>query len=332
MKPKGVSVIICCYNAAQRITPVLEALQRQRFTAAPSAWEVIVIDNASSDETANVSAEVWKRNPVTAFKTVREDRPGLMYARKRGISEAAFDIVSFIDDDNRVEDRWVEKLIEVFSSDESIGACGGSSKAVFEDECPGWFAQFENNYAVGRQMEKSGFIDAHKGYLWGAGLSFRKSLWQELQQRGFKNLTVGREGKNITAGEDSELCYAFRLLGYKLYYRDDLSLEHYMPQTRMNFSYLLKMATGFGQAYARLNCYRVLLYPGFALHPWWYEWAATVKNQLRLTIRSLFAPGKKEKRDIAFRKAYNEGYARQVWRDKSGRDRSLDLLKKIFAK
>jgi len=332
MKPDGVSIIICCYNAARRITPVLEALQCQQFSDSKPLWEVIVVDNASSDDTSKVAAEVWQKNPVTLFKVVKEPEPGLMFARKCGLNEAAFEIVSFIDDDNYVERYWVEKLVEVFSSDETIGACGGSSNAVFEKEAPEWFAEFENNFAVGKQMDKSGFIDEYKGFLWGAGLSFRKSLWIELQQRGFQNLTVGRQGKNISAGEDSELCYAFRLLGYKLFYRDDLTLQHFMPQARMQFSYLLQMAAGFGKSYARLNCYRVLLYPGFVLKPWWYEWGASIKKQFQLSLHSFFISDKQKKRGIAFRKAYNKGYAKQVWEDKSARDKNLKLIKTIFGK
>ena len=91
--------------------------------------------------------------------------------------------------------------MEVFKSDEMIGACGGSSIAVFEKVKPDWFPLFENGFAVGKQANESGYVHDTKGFLWGAGLSFRRSLWIEPKNRGFKNLTLGRQGKNITAGK-----------------------------------------------------------------------------------------------------------------------------------
>lgn len=330
MKPDGISIIICGYNAEKRIVPALEALLEQKFSKEKISWEVIVVDNASSDNTSGISKEAWNKNPVTTIKIVKEVTQGLMYAREKGLSVAAFDIVSFIDDDNRVEPYWIEKVYEIFAKEENIGACGGRSEPVFENSQPEWFSSYQNSFAVGRQSENSGVIDNAKGFLWGAGLSFRKSLWFQLKEMGFQNLTIGREGKNINAGEDTELCFAIRLLGYKLYYRDDLLLNHYMPQSRMNFEYLEKMATGFGKAYARLNCYRVLLYPGtFVLHAWWYEWLAARKKILLDSLSLLFTKNITVARNLKFNRAYNKGYAAQVWKDKS-LAKIISRLKKIF--
>jgi glycosyltransferase involved in cell wall biosynthesis len=329
MHISSISIIICCYNAASRITPVLHALQKQKMKNL-LPWEVVVVDNTSTDNTAIIARQTWDLNPVTEFRVVTENRPGLMNARQAGLKAAKFNIVSFIDDDNWVEERWIEKVHEVFSSDQSIGACGGRSIPVFEKNCPDWFHFYENNFAVGRQMERSGYIDEETGFLWGAGLSFRKSLWEELQIRGFVNLTIGRQGKNITAGEDSELCYAFRLLGYRLYYRDDLFLKHYMPEGRMQFSYLERMTIGFGKANARLNAYRILLEPNFQLHRWWYEWLVAVKNVFVLLPLVLITSNKVKKWEKRILRAYNRGYAIQVWSDKSEINVMIAGVKKIF--
>jgi glycosyltransferase involved in cell wall biosynthesis len=316
--PEGISVIICCYNSSARITPTLVALQNQQLKKGQISWEVILVDNASADNTAQIAAEVWRNNPVTEIKILREDKPGLMEARRRGLEQAAFDIVSFIDDDNWVEPEWVQKVAEVFSINKKIGACGGKSEAIFEKTKPGWFDTYENSFAVGAQADQSGIIDNKKGFLWGAGLSFRKQLWQQLQQRGFKNLTLGREGMKITAGEDTEICYAIRLLGYHIYYRHDLTLKHFMPENRMNSNYLKKMFEGFGKAYARLNCYRAILNKqNFELHPWWYEWIVAQKNVIRINLQSFFLINEEKKLKAGTQKAYNKGYAAQVWKDKS---------------
>jgi glycosyltransferase involved in cell wall biosynthesis len=330
MKPDGISIIICAYNAAARIEKTLEALQRQQFNQTIN-WEVIVIDNASTDNTAEIAETTWRRSPLTGIRIVREDQPGLMYARHCGLKAAAYEIVSFIDDDNWVEQQWVEKIYNIFSADEKTGACGGKIEAVFEKGEPDWFGLFENSFAVGSQAASAGYVDDAKGFLWGAGLSFRKSLWTTLQQRGFKNLTVGRQGKSITAGEDTELCYAFRLLGYKLYYSPDLLLKHFMPESRMQFSYLEKMCEGFGKSFVRLNCYRELLYPRtFELKPWWHEWLATRKKIISMKIKNTLTRDKTAQWKLKAELAYWQGYARQVWDDKNQLRENVTALKKIF--
>lgn len=331
LKPDGITIIICGYNAANRIEPTLRALQQQQFSGENISWEVLLVDNASTDNTAKVAADIWEENPVTRLKIVREEKPGLMNARHKGLATANYDIVSFIDDDNWVEEKWVVKVFNVFCYDEKIGACGGSSEAVFENVTPAWFSEYENNFAVGRQANESGFIENKKGFLWGAGLSFRKSLWTQLEERGFKNLTTGREGKNIYAGEDTELCYAFRLLGYRLYYKEDLTLKHFMPAGRMNFSYFEKMNVGFGKANARLNCYRVLLNSGnFKLRPWWYEWAVAIKQVLKYTFTILFTSNERKKNNAKVNRAYWKGYASQMMQDRGRLKSMIEEIRKVF--
>ena len=331
MQPEGVSIIICGYNAANRIQPTLNALQQQQFSREKINWEVIIIDNASTDNTSLVASEVWKKNFVTAFRIVREEKPGLMHARHKGLSEAKYEIVSFIDDDNWVEPFWVEKVVSVFSIDKNIGACGGSSEAVFETVQPDWFSTYENSFAVGKQAEATGYIENKKGYLWGAGLSIRKSLWQELLKHGFKNLTIGRDGKNVTAGEDTELCFAFRLLGYRLYYRQDLTLKHYMPLARMNFSYFKKMIIGFGKTNVRLNCYRLLLYPeSFKFREWWYEGLVAIKSILKLSVAIIFISDQQAKLKAKVNRVYWIGYALQVMKDRKQLKSMTVEIKKVF--
>lgn len=310
----GLSIIICCYNARERIIPALEALQKQVDPGFP--WELVIVDNASTDGTGDIALQTWAKNPVAPINVVREEKPGLIHARHKGLETARYEILSFIDDDNWVEDHWVIKVMEVFNQDPAIAACGGQAVGYFEKNEPAWFARYSRSFAVGKQRESSGYVEKERGFLWGAGLSLRKSLWIRLRGTGYQNLTVGRQGKSMMAGEDSELCFAFRLMGYRLYYRDDLLLQHYMPDGRMRFPYLLAMTYGFGLAQARLNCYRVLLDPGFKFHSWWYEWLAAQKKKLGISAR-LLSPGKKEKEELQVERAFFSGYARQLWRDKN---------------
>lgn len=315
--PDGVSVIICGYNAAGRIRPTLKALQEQEFRDTGISWEVILVDNASTDQTAETALSKWNEAPVTDFRVIREENPGLMHARKKGLAEARYGIISFIDDDNWVEKHWVEKVFSVFTENNNIGACGGRSEPVFEKEMPDWFPSFEKSFAVGKQLDKNGIIEGPLHTLWGAGLSFRKQIWTELQRKGFSTLTIGRQGKKLSGGEDTELCYAIRLLGFSLFYSDDLVLKHYMPEARLNLDYMKKMYMGFGAANVRLNLYRVFLSPDvFRLYSWWYEFLVALKNIMKCLLKSKFSGNRIKKWEFILQQAYWRGYAVQMWKDR----------------
>jgi len=327
----GVSIVICCFNSSKRIVETLRYLQKQNLNNSIS-WEVIVVDNASIDNTSSTALKIWKENPVTKFRIVSEENPGLMNARYKGYIEAKYEIVSFIDDDNWVESRWIEKVYSIFLQDKNIGACGGKVEAAFENEMPDWFEEFANSFAVGKQSDQTGYIENKKGFLWGAGLTIRKSLWQELESRNFKNLTLDREGYSLSAGGDTELCYAFRLLGYRIYYRDDLLMKHYIPSNRLNINYLSKIHEGFGRAYGRLNCYRVLLdKTKFKLYPWWYEWVSAKRKIISFSLLQIFVFNKKKKIKIASLKSYLKGYAEMVWLDKNSIRENINTLRKMFS-
>jgi GT2 family glycosyltransferase len=168
-------------------------------------------------------------------------------------------LVSFVDDDNWVCPDWVLRVAEVMSSHPNVGACGGKIEPAFEIAPPAWFDRFKGNYAIGAQAEAGGDVTDDRGYLWGAGLTIRKSAYQGLLARGFSSILTGREGGNLAAGEDAELCLAFRLAGWRLWYDPCLRLVHYVPAARLKWSYLCRIVRGFGSSSVGLDRYRQLL-------------------------------------------------------------------------
>jgi len=209
------------------------------------------VDNASSDRTGSVARECWTL-PGVELRVVNEASPGISHARRRGFEDARFEIISFVDDDNWVEEEWIQKVYDTMYSDEDIGIMGGAGKAKFEGTEPAWFSSNERSYAVGLQGESSG---ERTTSLYGAGLNIRKSTWDNLWENGFKFQLTGRKGNLISSGEDSELCLAVILSGQKLYYRSDLTFYHVMPSGRLTWEYLAKLTGSFGRSDAILMAY-----------------------------------------------------------------------------
>jgi glycosyltransferase involved in cell wall biosynthesis len=248
----GVSVVICCYNSAGIIEETLDYLQRQETNV---KWEVVLVNNASTDQTTRVSLKKWGLNPVTNLEIVNEKEPGLAHARKAGIDKAQYDIISFVDDDNFVPTNWVNEVAEVFKNSE-VGILGVTAIGSFDNSPPQWYENHKHAFATGELYDFSGDV-SQIGGVYGAGMSIRKKIYAELGAKKWQPLLTGRIGKLQMGGEDSEICLAAKLIGYKVFYAKDLVIQHYIKKDRITEERLVNMTIGFGFADLFLLPYEV---------------------------------------------------------------------------
>lgn len=265
--PAGVSVVICCHNSAKRLPQTLAHLAAQQLDSSVS-WEVIVVDNASTDDTARVARESWPSSSAAPLRVVHEPQLGLNYARSLGFSESRYEFVCLVDDDNWVSPEWVQTVFEVMSEHADVGACGGFIEEACETDPPWWFERYKSCYAPGAQGQEEGGDVTWRGFLMGAGLTVRKSAWDQLINNGFNFLLVDRQGTALSAGGDHELCLAVCLAGWKLWYEPRLRLRHFLPSDRLQWSLLRRQCQGAGMCEAGLDPYRFILSDNGALSPW----------------------------------------------------------------
>jgi len=254
---KGVSVIICCYNSAKLLPVTLEYMSRQK-TKNYVDWEVVVVNNNSSDNTSEVAAEEWRKYPECKgqLRIVNQPVPGLSAAREKGIETSKYEYMVFCDDDNWLQENFVQNVVSVMRSNPEIGIAGSETQEVCEVEPPEWFHKWKNwSYAVGEQFERAGDITWSRGFVWGAGMVLRREALNQLYNEGFKSLLTDRKGKELASGGDTELCYALRLAGWRIWYAPDLKLKHYMTAPRLKWDYFLKLWKGFGVSTAGLDTY-----------------------------------------------------------------------------
>lgn len=256
----GISVIICCHNSSSRLPETLRHLAKQKLAGSLS-WEVLVIDNGSTDNTSLVAQQEWANYKLpVSIKIIREDKPGLSAARERGIKESGFEYLVFCDDDNWLQQDYVQNAWSVLNANPSIAAIGGTNYAVFEhNPPPDWFSYFAHGYAVGHQG--SGELEILEGdkYIVGAGMSFRKSAYTTVKEKGFNFYLTDRIGKKVVGGGDVELCYLFKLAGFKIAFSNKLSLQHYMPAGRITKKYLVNMWRQYPQSFLVFEGYRYFL-------------------------------------------------------------------------
>jgi glycosyltransferase involved in cell wall biosynthesis len=250
---KGISVIICCYNSSKRLMATLLALSRQEFSLSIQ-WELIIVDNASTDDTAKFADRCWSNLQTgVPLKIIHEPKPGLNYARKRGISEAIHPYLIFCDDDNHLMPGYLQGMYQNLNSNPDVAACGGRGIPLFETSKPDWFDQYEEAFATGSQQ-----ISSENGKvtnLYGAGLGIKKAVLEEIQSCGFKPVMVGRTGKKLSSADDTELTYAIVIRGFRLMYDDKLCFYHFLTEGRLKKSYIENLMVNFGHDGPLRNLY-----------------------------------------------------------------------------
>ena len=255
---KGVSVIVCCYNSSSRIERTLYHLANQVATI---DWEVILVDNASTDDTSSIARHAWRATGRTdiPFSIVNEPIAGLTYARQKGVEAARYPTLVFCDDDNWLDETYISEAHRILSEHPSIGALGGIGIPQGEIQLPEWFDKYKFGYACYRQADCDGELTDPLATLFGAGMVVRKSALILLQRKEFEPFLSDRKGSALTAGGDTELCFALRMIGYKLWFSSRLTFRHYIPAARLTADYLYKLNKSLSYCSVFLIVYRYVL-------------------------------------------------------------------------
>lgn len=283
---KGISVLVCTYNGATRLPETLRHLALQSVRHEIS-WEIIVVDNASTDNTFEVVSTEWAKYglPDINFTLVKESKPGKIHALETGVQLVKYAYFIHCDDDNWLSEDYVQITYDLLESNPDIGAVGGQSIAITDSGMlPDWFETYKEGYAVGEQSTVSGDITS-RGFLFGASIGTRSELYKEIY-RNFPSFLVGRQGALLSSGEDSEYCQRLILRDYRLYYDSRLIFHHYIPEERLQVSYRNRLFAGFEDANAILVEY-------YLINKIRHKLKLNTSNRLRLLIispiRILFA-------------------------------------------
>ena len=250
----GISIIICTYNGKQKLEETLLAILKLNATF---SWELLVVDNASTDGTAAFTSSLLSDSAID-FRILHEAEPGLIKARLCGLRASKYDVLLYCDDDNTLDINYMQIGYDLMKSNPIIGALGGCGTPVFENKKPDWFDTYGHSFAVGSQAANDGPMPEYPAELYGAGAFFRKDVLLQFLNKGFKSGLSGRTGNNLVSGEDVEWCYLIQLAGYQIWYDHRLVFTHSMPQGRMNWEYYLRLKQGIASGTGQLLPYSCL--------------------------------------------------------------------------
>jgi glycosyltransferase involved in cell wall biosynthesis len=237
------SVIIGTYNRANLLQICLDALCRQ--TLEPAAYEIVVVDNNSTDETDHL---VFKYiGGRVSVRYVFEKSQGFSFARNRGYREAKGLYLVFNDDDTKAPPEYlsnVSKAIEKHAPD----ILGGPVYPFYTTARPFWFRDV---YEIRKYEHKSGFSSRCR--VSGGNFIVKKSLLPNL---GLFDVEIGMKGNHIGLGGEAKVLNTYRLKTpedkQKVYYALDCHVLHHVPAHKMRIGYMMKRSYLSGRMHVRL--------------------------------------------------------------------------------
>lgn len=161
-----VSLVIPAYNEEHHLKVCLEAVATQ--TVVP--FEVIVVDNGSTDATAVIARS------FPFVKLITERRQGVVFARDAGFDAASGDIIGRIDSDTVLPATWISDVVRLFQNSEyaAISGCIQYHDVALKGVADGVDAFFRRRLA--RQLRRSNTV-----FLQGANLAIRRTAWQKVR-------------------------------------------------------------------------------------------------------------------------------------------------------
>ncbi|WP_254174589.1 hormogonium polysaccharide biosynthesis glycosyltransferase HpsE [Planktothrix pseudagardhii] len=248
-----ITVAIPTYNGATRLPAVLEKLRSQTGTEHIN-WEIIIIDNNSTDNTADlikIYQKGWLR--TVPLRYYLETQKGAAFARKKAIHQSKSTWIGFLDDDTIPALDWVEKAYKFSEAHPKAGAFGSQIHGVYEVEPPANFSRISSFFAITERGEKPHIYQPQMKMLPpSAGLVVRRQAWLENVPE--KPFLTGRSSESILNSEDLEVVMYIQNTGWEIWYNSEMHLYHQIPKQRLERDYLLYLmrSTGLARHYIRM--------------------------------------------------------------------------------
>ena len=242
-----ISIIICTYNRAQMLNDTLASWHK--VDKSNINVELIVIDNNSSDATADV-VKAYQNSNNLAVAYFYESNIGLSFARNRGIKESRGHIIAFIDDDVYIDRHWLQEIRRIFNDNPDIHCIGGNSVPVFETVKPDWINdRLLKMYGatLSGNREKPMHYPNHP---FGVNMAFRRIVFE---RAGMFNPRLGRIKKSLLSNEEKELFYRIDQMGLKTRYTPKAIIYHRVPEDRLQPDWIVKRYFGQGLSKVAFN-------------------------------------------------------------------------------
>jgi glucosyl-dolichyl phosphate glucuronosyltransferase len=240
----SLTIAVPTHNRATTLAATLESVAAQHLPADLDA-DCVVIDNASTDDTADVVERIGTNAPIR-FRRVVEPRLGSSFARNRAFDESSAEFILFIDDDAIAQPDWVAQILETMVARELDAVCGMVVPQWLQ-EPPEWLGpRLWVKLAVHdrRTIENSAPQDTENlANYFSANMGIRRTA---VERFGRFREDLGVVGGNPISGEDTELYSRIIAGGGRMGFAPRAIVHHMIPPERMNPAYLLRKSFAYG--------------------------------------------------------------------------------------
>jgi GT2 family glycosyltransferase len=211
----------------------MEAAVRSVLQQIKPDTEILVVDNASTDDTAQAAAALAATHECVSV--VCESRLGLSFARNTALMTARGQYVIFLDDDAIAQPGWLEEYSQFFASPpaDKIACVGGAVIPCYDRQPPAWMATGAHTLRCGEIPQP---VQGKAGP-WGCNVAYSRSA---VMEAGGFCPELGRKGNFWGAHEESELLERLRAAGHRAWWLPGAVIKHYYPPERLRLGFLCK--------------------------------------------------------------------------------------------
>lgn len=235
------TLLIPTFNRSKELLRALRSVAEQRLD--PALWECVVVDNASTDDTAKVVEQFAAEHPALHIRRVYEPTAGVSHARNRGLREAATELIASIDDDERINPDFLAAYLDFFDSHPEANVAGGKIIAEYPTGRPRWMSRWTER-PIANPMDYGEEVRPFpKGALPGGGnMAFRREV---ALSYGF-DTELGRVGGKLIGGEENDFFLRLRESGEELWYVPKAVMWHIIPAEKLTTEYLKRLSYHIG--------------------------------------------------------------------------------------
>ncbi|MDP4620016.1 MAG: glycosyltransferase family 2 protein [Sediminibacterium sp.] len=237
------SIIICSYNRASYISDALTSLYCQ--SAGLNEFEVIIVDNNSTDNTKEVYA-IWRQtNTNGQFTFISETKQGASFARNNGAAIAKGEWVCFMDDDAVATPNYVENFLKHIQNKPDAVGFGGRIIPKYIPSEPKWMSYYVSSLVGNFDYAPIACAFENGKYPLESNMIVKKSVYDQIG--GFNVNLPGVVGTLRIGGEGKELFYKILALGHIIYYDPAICVHHVVEVKKLTSEYMYRVASGIGR-------------------------------------------------------------------------------------
>ena len=237
------SIIICSYNRASYISDALTSLYVQ--SSGLDDFEVIIVDNNSTDNTKEVYAQWRHTNTNGQFTFISETKQGASFARNTGAAIAKGEWVCFMDDDAVATTDYVKNIIKHIQDQPFIVGFGGRIIPKYIPAEPKWMSYYVSSLVGNFDYAPTACAFENGKYPLESNMIVKKSVYDQIG--GFNVNLPGVVGTLRIGGEGKELFYKIIALGHTIYYDPSICVHHVVEVKKLTSEYMYRVASGIGR-------------------------------------------------------------------------------------